>query len=768
MKLSTPFPKSSRICFPQISLSPYVLAYVVMAVFFTASFQASKTFAANNGLPIDKGSPWNPAQSDQWMATDNLLRTLPTYDEVGATRPDKYVACFYFLWNGRHGDTGPYNISQILKEHPEAKDDPNSPHWGALGIPHHWGESIFGYYVGEDEAVLRKHAQMLGDAGVDVICFDVTNQLTYPESYRPLFKVFSEMQKEGNKVPKVAFLCPFWSPNKVVRELWREVYSQNYYPDVWFNWKGKPLILADPKLLAHSSQLTSENCVPSTLDEGTSLTQKFFVDAEFEKIIINSPTWEDVNSAVDFTLRAESGEVLDSRRAIKVDDNVPFTVNFKKAFPAGIYSVELRKAPGGRVGWWSRPVEGDNYEEAALKAFNVKGIRWLEATRNGKKENLVRMISVSQHDDETEQILEFFTFRPPQPDYFIGQTKPNQWSWLEAYPQHEFYNDKGELEQMSVGVAQNAVEGKLGVLSNPRSYGRSFHNGAEPAPEDCDYTGRNFQEQWEHALEADPQIIFVTSWNEWIAGRFAIDAPFHGATPVTFVDQYNQEFSRDCEPMKGGHEDAYYYQLISNIRRFKGVSKPSLGKPQPIKIDGSFEDWASVSPKFYDTIGDPTHRDCRGYGKGVRYVNETGRNDFIEALVSYDQENLYFYIKTKSEIQGNLSSDNWLSLLLDVDENAQTGNKGNDFIISSNGQDFILSKTSKDEAVATSAKIEFKITGNELELSVPRKALEMEDQKVVFHFKWTDGINVFDDWSSFTTDGDAAPNDRYYYRYESH
>jgi hypothetical protein len=56
---------------------------------------------------------------------------------------------------------------------------PDSPLWGPLHIPHHWGESLFGYYLTDDEGVLRKHAQMLADAGVDVVVFDVTNQITY-------------------------------------------------------------------------------------------------------------------------------------------------------------------------------------------------------------------------------------------------------------------------------------------------------------------------------------------------------------------------------------------------------------------------------------------------------------------------------------------------------------------------------------------------------------------------------------------------------------
>ena len=31
--------------------------------------------------------------------------------------------------------------------------------------------------------------------------------------------------------------------------------------------------------------------------------------------------------------------------------------------------------------------------------------------------------------------------------------------------------------------------------------------------------GRNFEEQWSYALEVDPEMVFVTGWNEWIAQR---------------------------------------------------------------------------------------------------------------------------------------------------------------------------------------------------------------------------------------------------------
>ena len=47
-----------------------------------------------------------------------------------------------------------------------------NPAFGPEHAFHHWGEPYLGYYVANDEWVIRKHAQMLTDAGVDVLFFD--------------------------------------------------------------------------------------------------------------------------------------------------------------------------------------------------------------------------------------------------------------------------------------------------------------------------------------------------------------------------------------------------------------------------------------------------------------------------------------------------------------------------------------------------------------------------------------------------------------------
>lgn len=63
----------------------------------------------------------------------------------------------------------------------------------------------------------------------------------------------------------------------------------------------------------------------------------------------------------------------------------------------------------------------------------------------------------------------------------------------------------------------------------------------------------------------------LTWWNEWCAQLFRVDGKY------VFTDNFNQEFSRDIEPMKGGHGDRYYRWLCEYIRAYKAHENcPSL------------------------------------------------------------------------------------------------------------------------------------------------------------------------------------------------
>jgi hypothetical protein len=696
-----------------------------------------------------EGQAWDVA-SDTWAATDGLGRKVALFPEVSKPRADRTVGMFYFLWHGAHIQGGPFDVTRILASDPIAMQKPDSPLWGPLHAPHHWGESLFGYYLTADEGVLRKHAQMLGDAGVDVVIFDVTNQVTYRDDYRALLKVWSEMRRLGNRTPQVAFLTPFWDPAKVTRELWRDLYSTGWAEDLWFRWYGKPLILADSELLFEGEENKAQN-TPAELQPGHTLGQTFSTRRTLLSVGGRFPTWGTRGSAVTLTLFRDrpGGERIIAQRFHDVADNGWLRLSLDPPLPPGNYYLEASE-PGERVGWWSHTSDVSPAGEALADALPAGGDRTLR---------------LQFADGDTREILDFFTFRKPQPDYFQGPTKANMWSWLEVYPQHVFTNVAGQKEQMSVGVGQNAVNGRLGSMSEPGSRGRSFHAGSVDVRPGSVRQGFNVAEQWARALKEDPQFVFITGWNEWIAGRFA---EFNRVRlPVMFVDQYDQEHSRDIEPMRGGHGDDYYYQLVSHVRRYKGARPlPELGS-RPIRVDGRFEDWAAVSPEYRDTAGDPVRRDHRGWDPKVTYRNETGKNDIIVAKTSWDSTTAWFYVRTRQPLTAS-GGTNWMLLFLDVDTTPATGWLGYDFVMGRAGTGSLERSTGSDFHWTEAGTLEVRTEGNELEVAIPWKSLGLTGPPLTLDFKWADNCIQSGDWTDLTLNGDTAPNDRFNYRATRH
>lgn len=688
------------------------------------------------------------AGPDTWVATDALGRRLPSATETGPPRADRTVALFYFLWHGAHIQGGPYDVSRILAQDPQAMTKPDSPLWGPLHAPHHWGESIFGYYRTQDAGVLRKHAQMLSDAGVDVVVFDVTNQITYRDDYRALLRVWSEVRADGNPTPQVAFLTPFWDPAKVVRELWRDLYEPGLHPDLWFRWEGRPLILADPDLILNREGNDQQD-IPAELAEGHTLAQTFTTTQPLERVGGRFPTWNARGSALTLSLLdgASGTNVLASARQENVGDNEWRFLTFQPPLPAGTYRLEA-SAARGRIGWWSHGADVFPGGEALADGRPVAGDRTLRLLTS---------------DPETQRLRTFFTFRKPQPDYFRGPTGPDQWSWLEVHPQHVFTNAAGQKEQMSVGVGQNAVGGRLGSMSEPGARGRSFHGGATDLRPDAVRLGLNVAEQWSRALAEDPRVVFVTGWNEWIAGRFA---EFNGVRlPVMFVDQFDQEHSRDIEPMRGGHGDDYYYQFVAHVRRYKGTHPLPPVTPAAITVDGDFADWAAVGPRFRDTIGDPVRRNHPGWGAGVTYTNTTGRNDLVEARATFDARQAAFLVRCREAITAP-EGTNWMVLLLDLDADGTTGWLGYEARVNATrpapGRAGV--ERWRQGTWESAGDAGYRVAGESLELAVPWTGLGLAGPVAILDFKWTDHCLAAGDWTDFTLNGDAAPNDRFNYR----
>ncbi|MBE7067075.1 MAG: hypothetical protein E7385_05935 [Ruminococcaceae bacterium] len=595
-------------------------------------------------------------QPDTWTCVDGLGRTISQYKDVGDVREDKYVGMFYWTWHYNSAGYPARNITEILEKYPESSHDWNHSAWEntASGTPYFWNEPLFGYYTNTDEYVVRKHAELLADAGVDVIFFDCTNAtFTWPDGYKTLLKVFEEARNDGVNTPQIAFMLNFSAHDNtrvMLKSLWREIYGKDKYKDLWFMWEGKPLIMA------HSASLDT-------------------------------------------------------------------TVNL-----------------------------------------------------------------------ETE-ILNFFTFRANEPSYFVSSTSYDEkrWGWCSVYPQGKYgIREDGSVEQMTVSVAQNANEYGLTNMNDIRggvqgrsyskdNYSYSFKYKNEKITinsenENAILYGLNFQQQWDYALEVDPDFIFITGWNEWIVSRF------YENDKNVFVDQYTDEYSRDIEPTKGKLKDHYYYQLVDNIRKFKGVSKPEAGTAETnvnktIDIFSSNDMWADILLEYKHYTGSTRERNSAGWGDLV-YENNTMRNDIVTSKVAYDDEFIYFMVETVSDITSS-GDPAWMRLLIDVDFTGISNNwEGFEYIInriSPEKNEAIIECNNGGWSWTECGRASFNVTGNRLQIAVPKSALGIKNDSKIpdFNFKWADNTianNITEDSGNildFYQYGDVAPGGRFMFSFST-
>ncbi len=209
----------------------------------------------------------------------------------------------------------------------------------------------------------------------------------------------------------------------------------------------------------------------------------------------------------------------------------------------------------------------------------------------------------------------FFTFRESQ--WPTDALKANGWPWIEFQrPQRVYSNSSSQREIINVSVAQHPdlgiCMGGSAFYGGIGNWGRSYRNGSIGNPNTDMPYGYNIQEQWDYAISQNVPYVFVTGWNEWIVGRWHYPtATDPGQQKSMFVDLASPEFSRDIEPtFTGNLKDNYYMQLVSNIRKYKGVeASTALGASVTIS---SMSNWTSVSPIYSDYTGDVQARNNAG------------------------------------------------------------------------------------------------------------------------------------------------------------
>lgn len=608
-----------------------------------------KSYAINSDNVIDPST---------WTYVDGLGRTGTT--NVNKSDKKRYVGIFYWTWHLELNGAGPFNINEITTAYPDAKNNYNHPIWQQYKTSGYywWNQPIYGYYMEDDDYVLRKQAELLADAGVDFVVFDCTNgSFTWKSAYENLLKVWLEASKDGVAVPKIAFMLSFSynedSSGTSFMNIYNNLYnpsSSNYqkYHELFFNYNGKPLILM----------------------------------ADYEKA-----------------------------------------------------------------------------------------------------------------NTEIKNLLTGFEVRKNYPGYFASGVQPNgYWGWLSTYPQAYYKKANGEYEQMSVGVSMNAnyTTNKLSAMNGVNVMGRSYAKGnysytykyrnqtinvgssitgSTAKYANTSLYGRNFQQQWDYALSIDPEIVFVTGWNEWIALRFE---NWLGTTNA-FPDQFNNEYSRDIEPSNSELMDYYYYQLVDNIRRYKGATT-QVSQNTPVTIK-KLSDWNNEAIISYNHYVGGKIRDSVGFGttSPITYYNPTFRNDIKKAKVSYDNSYVYFYVETVNKLTPE-TDDRWMRLLIDTTDSINSTSTENweefEYIVNRNnivnGQ-LTLERSTGGWNFETIGNIEYVVNDNILQLRIPRSYLGLTNKDISFNFKWCDN-NLDNGLSSgnimtIYIDGDSAPGGRFAFHF---
>ena len=364
------------------------------------------------------------------------------------------------------------------------------------------------------------------------------------------------------------------------------------------------------------------------------------------------------------------------------------------------------------------------------------------------------------------EVRDFFTLRKAHWPFELVNTH-NAWHWEATYPQvYSYDSDPSKPEQVNVSVGQNLHQktGRVEMMSTGWARGRSFHDGRLNARPEAYKYGLNFEEQWQRAFELDPEVVFITGWNEWIAMQLN-----KKDGPAIFCDQFNLEFSRDVEMMKGGYSDNYYMQMAANIRRFKGM-EPSL-QVQPgktIHLERSFRQWDDVKPIYRDHALDTLSRDFPGCGDH-HYSVSSGRNDFRVLKLTHDKENIYFYAQTHGDITPRTDT-NWMWLLINVNSGDSLNWEGFNFMVNhhvSSERETSVEACRGGWDWNSVGRASYRVEGNSMHIAVPRKSVGIQDDSFVIEFKWIDNTQKPGDILDLYVNGDSAPDGRYRYRYET-
>lgn len=362
---------------------------------------------------------------------------------------------------------------------------------------------------------------------------------------------------------------------------------------------------------------------------------------------------------------------------------------------------------------------------------------------------------------------EFFDFRESQwPD---GKTTIENletgFPWMSwEYPQKNFNG------MMSVSLAQHpGAKMSFGARSN---YGRGYDWTKMRNYTKNTAFGTNYEGQWETVLKnnADKKKqtvkqVLVTGFNEWMAQKL------DDGDRAFFVDTFSEEYSRDIEMMKGGYEDNYVIQTLTNTRKYKysNAKHYKYNLNTMGMTDFSAEKWAGVKSEYRDFAGDAMARDYTDAFRTTTYTDNSNRNDIAKVHLTHDKNNLYVRVETAENItEYNGSDENWMTLLIKTKDGVDDSFAGFDYIINrspkSDGKTTI-EKSSGGYNWQSAGDADYAVSGNVILYRIPLKTLGLSADNCYVRIKACDNVTNPGDIMDYYVSGDSAPIGRFAYSY---
>tara|TARA_R110001592_G_scaffold363111_1_gene680543 strand:- start:20920 stop:22995 length:2076 start_codon:yes stop_codon:yes gene_type:complete len=643
--------------------------------------------------------------TDTWVGSDALGRTMPSFEEVGSIKKDqrRITGIFYITWHTQDNAklAAPYtaDVTEILKKDPSARFDAHHELWTEK--MYHWGEPEMGYFLSQDEYVIRKDMSMLADAGVDVIIMDVTNAALYWDEWEVTFKTMQQMKAEGNKVPKFCF----WAFNgpviTVVQELYEKIYKEEKYRDLWFYWDEKPLILynGNPELDANqkgAKQQPNPNYDPLAKTDPTHLhykdpdyAEKFYLDytKEVKQFFTQRTMW--------WGYYEWGGE-----RFVGTEDNWSFGYSLADEKVKALSPEELLSTHNGKR------------EQAAVTAAQHPVTMTEDNMGVGKSWSRTNgQPALNEYDMPAPSYVPWLGKSVENPEDY-GIYFQERWDEaIEANPEFLYINDWNEWT-----AGKYFPDGDGGITSTP---------GEKTMP-------------W---LGRDNRFVFVDQYN----------AEFNrGIHPAKggYTDNYYMQMAQNIRKYKG-------VRPIPENHGFTKVEMDGSFKEWE-QITVEYRDTkGDVFHRDHPGYGGLHYTDNSGRNDII-----TSKVALGEEMISFFAETNQTLTSHKDDNWMLLLIDadkdpttGWYGY--DYLVNKKVKDSQNTMLMCYNKQE---NKWINQGTVAYAYK------GNQLELSIPRKLLGLTKNQFTFDFKWSDNAVELNDPISLCTAGDTAPNRRFNYR----